>query len=245
MNMPRFYVPQEEIKEVIPLKARDLRYLIRVLRLEEGDEVEIFDGYGGRYLSRLFQEEGKWFLKIYERLQPEPPPSLKLILGQSLLKGEKMSFVIQKATELGVWEVIPILSLRSVPLLEEEESIVLKQKRWQRIAEEASRQSNRATVPQIRNPLRLEEFLPQARGLKIAFWENSRLPLREVLKEIKTIPQEVTLLIGPEGGFSEREAVKIEENGFHLCSLGPRILRAETAALSALTLIQHHFGDMG
>jgi len=243
--MPRFYVPHEEIRDIIPLKTRDLRYLVRVLRLEEGDEVEVFDGYGGRYLSRLFQEEGKWFLKIYERLQPEPDPSLKLILGQSLLKGDKMSFVIQKATELGVCEIMIILSLRSVPVLEEEESINLKQKRWQRIAEEASRQSNRATVPSIRGPLRLEEFLSQSRGLKIAFWEKAQLSLKRVLSEIKTAPEKVTLLIGPEGGFSEREAVKIEENGFYLCSLGQRILRAETAALSAITLVQHHFGDIG
>jgi len=243
--MPRFYVPQEEIKDIIPLKTRDLRYLVRVLRLEEGDEVEIFDGYGGRYLSRLFQEEGRWYLKIYEKLEQDSPPSFKLILGQSLLKGDKMSFVIQKATELGVWDIIPILSLRSVPILEEEESILLKQKRWQRIAEEASRQSNRATVPSIRGPLRLEEFLSQSKGLKIAFWEKSRLPLRRVLDKIKTTPEEVTLLIGPEGGFSEREAVKIEENGFYLCSLGQRILRAETASLSAITLIQYHFGDIG
>jgi len=240
--MARLYVPREEIREVIPLKSRDLRYLIRVLRLGEGDELEVFDGEGGRYRARILQEDRGWFLQVLEELEPEPLPKLRIVLGQGILKGEKMKWVIQKATELGVSEIVPLETSRSIPVYEEEE-LGLKLRRWQRIAEEAARQSNRSTVPLVQRPMSLQRFSDRCEGFRVAFWEGATIPLREVRTPGDV--QEVDVVIGPEGGFSEGEAAYLEGEGFVLLSLGPRILRAETAAIAVLALLQHLWGDLG
>lgn len=239
--MPRLFIPPEQIRARIGLKPRDVRYLVRVLRLEEGDEVVVFDGRGRRYRCRLIEEGGRWSLEVSEELPPEPEPPLKVILGQGLLKGEKMKWVIQKSTELGVWRIVPLITSRSIPIYEEED---LKVMRWRRIAEEASKQSNRASVPLIEGPVALEEFARQAPGLKVALWEGAATPFRDALCRGER-PEEVSLVIGPEGGLSEQEAVMLEQEGFSLLSLGPRVLRSETATLAALALLQHLFGDLG
>jgi len=241
--MPRLFIPPEEIRGRIGLKPRDVRYLVRVLRLEEGDEVVVFDGRGQRYRCRLLEEGGSWSLEVSEELPPEPEPPLRVVLGQGLLKGEKMKWVIQKSTELGVWRIVPLITTRSIPIYEEGE-VGLKVMRWRRIAEEASKQSNRASVPHIEGPVVLEEFARQAPGLKVALWEGAMTPLREVLSRGER-PEEMSVVIGPEGGLSESEAVMLEQEGFSLCSLGPRVLRSETATLAALALLQHLFGDLG
>lgn len=241
--MPRLFIPPEEIRGRIGLKPRDVRYLVRVLRLEEGDEVVVFDGRGQRYRCRLLEEGGRWSLEVSEELPPEPEPPLRVVLGQGLLKGEKMKWVIQKSTELGVWRIVPLITARSIPIYEEGE-VGLKVMRWRRIAEEASKQSNRASVPHIEGPVALEEFAQQAPGLKVALWEGATTPLREVLPRGEP-PKEISVVIGPEGGLSEPEAVMLEQEGFSLCSLGPRVLRSETATLAALALLQHLFGDLG
>jgi len=241
--MPRLFIPPEEIRGRIGLKPRDVRYLVRVLRLEEGDKVVVFDGRGQRYRCRLLEEGGRWSLEVSEELPPEPEPPLRVVLGQGLLKGEKMKWVIQKSTELGVWRIVPLITARSIPIYEEGE-VGLKVMRWRRIAEEASKQSNRASVPHIEGPVVLEEFARQAPGLKVALWEGAMTPLREVLSRGER-PEEMSVVIGPEGGLSESEAVMLEQEGFSLCSLGPRVLRSETATLAALALLQHLFGDLG
>ena len=241
--MARILVPPERMDEKIPLQSREIRYLVRVLRLEEGDEVVVFDGCGRQFRSRLFVEGGKWWLEIEEELPAETAPPVRIVLAQGLLKGEKMKWVIQKATELGVAEIVPLVTARSIPIYEEE-AAELKVSRWRRIAEEASRQCNRASVPSVRRPVALGEFAKEASGLKIALWEEAATPLREGLSGGQR-PEEISVVIGPEGGLSEPEAVMLEQEGFSLLSLGPRVLRSETAALSALALLQHIFGDLG
>lgn len=241
--MRRLYIPSEEIGPRIKLKPRDLRYLLRVLRLEPGDLVEVFDGKGNRYKTRIVEYEDGYFLEVLEELEPETAKTLKISLGQGILKGEKMKWVIQKATELGVDKIIPVKSSRSVPFFEGNEA-KKKAERWRKIAQEAARQSNRSTVPEVCEPMDLDEFLEQAGGTKLAFWEKAEKRLKEALEEMQPCG-EVTLLVGPEGGFSDREALLINREGFTLCQLGERILRAETAALVALTLTQYLYGDIG
>lgn len=240
--MARLYIEKERITKAIPLRNREVRYLVRVLRLQEGDELEVFNGLGGRYKARLIEEGRGWYLEILEELEAEEGSEMKIVLGQGLLKGEKMKWVIQKATELGVSEIVPVVTERSVPVYEEE-SLDLKLSRWQRIAEEASRQSNRAHVPFIGKPITLPEFVQTSKDFKIALWEKAVKPLGEVLPQ--GIIKGITVLIGPEGGLTEREAVVLEEGGFTLCTLGRHILRAETASLAVVSILQHLLGDLG
>lgn len=239
--MARLFIEAGRIGEVIRLQNREVRYLIKVLRLEEGDEVEVFDGQGKRYRARLLSEEGPWYLEVLEELEEEGELVLKVILGQGILKGEKMKWVIQKATELGASEIVPVMTQRSVPVLEEE-AVDLKVNRWRKIAEEASRQCNRSHVPLVRDPLHLRQFAEEAEGHKVALWEKATIPLGEALPPKADA---LTALIGPEGGLSEEEAVILEERGFVLCSLGRRILRSETAALAVLSILQYLLGDLG
>lgn len=243
--MPRLYVPKERIKgEQISLQSREARYMYKVLRLGPGDEVTVFDGEGGEYLAELSEEyQGGIYLSIKEELSPQQESPLRITVGQGLLKGEKMKLVIQKATELGVNRIVPIVTSRSIPILEGERES-LRVQRWRRIAEEAARQSGRTVVPQVETIRALEDFLVQGQGAALILWEEEPTPLREVLGKIDP-SSGLTLLIGPEGGFSEEEVLSAQNHGFLVAGLGQRVLRAETAALGLLSIVQYVFGDLG
>jgi 16S rRNA (uracil1498-N3)-methyltransferase len=243
--MPRVYIPSERITgEQIALQSREARYILAVLRLGPGDEVTVFDGAGNEYRTELTEDDEKGiYLAIQERLRPERESPLQITLGQALLKGERMKFVIQKATELGVNRIIPLVTSRTIPLVEGERES-LRRERWQRIAQEAAKQSGRAMVPEIEAVHELADFLSQAAGARIMLWEGEPTPLREVAKKIDA-DAGITLLIGPEGGFSEEEVTAAQARGFLVAGLGQRVLRAETATLSVLTIMQHLFGDLG
>jgi len=243
--MPRIYIPPERIGgEGISLRSREARYILAVLRLGPGDEVMVFDGEGREYRSALTEDyEGGVYLSIQEELNPERESPLRITLGQGLLKGEKMKFVIQKATELGVDRIIPIVSSRSIPLVEGERE-TLRIERWRRIAQEAAKQCGRTVVPEVAPIHELGDVLSQDEGTGVILWEEEPTPLREVIEEIDP-KGGITLLIGPEGGFSEGEVAKAQGSGFLVAGLGQRILRAETASLSVLSILQHRFGDLG
>jgi 16S rRNA (uracil1498-N3)-methyltransferase len=241
--MPRVYIPPERIGgEQVPLQSREARYILTVLRLGPGDEVTVFDGEGREYRTVLCEEyEGGVYLAIQEALSPERESPLRITLGQGLLKGERMKFVIQKATELGVDRIIPLVSARSVPVVEGERE-TLRIERWRRIAQEAAKQCGRTVVPEIGAIHELGDFIAQGEGMRVILWEGEPAPLREVIEEID--PQG-GILIGPEGGFSEEEVLKAQDQGFLVAGLGKRTLRAETATLSVLSILQHRFGDLG
>jgi 16S rRNA (uracil1498-N3)-methyltransferase len=243
--MPRIYIPPERIGgEEISLQSREARYILAVLRLGPGDEVTVFDGEGREYRTALFDDyEGGVYLSIQEELNPERESPVRITLGQGLLKGEKMKFVIQKATELGVDRIIPLVSSRSIPLVEGDRE-TLRIERWRRIAQEAAKQCGRTVVPEVAPVHELGDFLSQGEGTGVILWEGEPTPLREVIEEIDP-KGGITLLIGPEGGFSEGEVATAQASGFLVAGLGQRILRAETASLSVLSILQHRFGDLG
>jgi 16S rRNA (uracil1498-N3)-methyltransferase len=243
--MPRIYIPPERIGgEGIALQSREARYILVVLRLAPGDEVTVFDGEGREYRTALFDDyEGGVYLSIQEELNPERESPVRITLGQGLLKGEKMKFVIQKATELGVDRIIPLVSSRSIPLVEGERE-TLRIERWRRISQEAAKQCGRTVVPEVAPIQELGDFFSQGEGTRIILWEGEPTPLREVIEKIDP-KGGITLLIGPEGGFSEREVSMAQTSGFLVAGLGQRILRAETASLSVLSILQHRFGDLG
>ena len=163
--MPRVFIPAERIKdEGILLRPKEARYISKVLRLDPGDEVTVFDGEGREYLTELCEDYLRGaHLAVKETLNPQRESPLKLTIGQGLLKGDKMKFVIQKATELGAHVIVPLVTSRSVLLLEGERES-LRVQRWRKIAQEAAKQCGRTVVPQVETVRELEEFFLQREG---------------------------------------------------------------------------------
>jgi len=248
--MHRFFVPLQDLdKEKGKVLLRDNRaaHIEKVLRLREGDEIIVSDGQGSSYLSvitRLGKNGVEADLK--ETLAGSREPELKVILAQSLVKGEKMDLVVQKATELGVKEIIPLVTHRTVVNLTPQKASRRIQ-RWSTIAREAAQQSHRDEIPFIGELAHLEDILNEKRekALCLFLWEQEkRGSLKEILKNSKPF-EELVIFVGPEGGFTPEEAELARCHGSFSATLGPRILRAETAALSALTMVLYELDDLG
>jgi 16S rRNA (uracil1498-N3)-methyltransferase len=241
--MPRFFVPGDRLSAPrVHLEEAEARYLGRVLRLVVGDEVVAFDGTGHECdgVVRELSARGGVVEVLTRRHAPERVgPELTLVMG--LPKGDKLELVVQKATELGVGRIVPVATARSIP-----QPAAARVARWKRIAQEAARQSGRADVPDVVAPAPLAQVLTAApdTALRLLFWEQSRaVRLRDVLPARP--PAQVWVAVGPEGGFTPDEASRAQVAGFAAVGLGPRTLRAETAALVALALVGYTLGDIG
>lgn len=247
MSLRRFRIDKNSISgETALMRDPDeIRHIRKVLRIRPGDEVILFDGEGEERLATLVSATPT---EIFFRLSSNPAPSpsespLRIILGLGLLKAAKFDWVLQKATELGVFEIRPFYSQRVVAHLRAE-ILPSRQARWQRISAEAAKQSRRAQIPRVYPPISFAEILSLDAGkaLKILLWEG------EKAKTLAGLFQEdwktVFMLIGPEGGFAAQEAELAQTAGFHPIRLGPRILRAETAALAMVALVQFLAGDL-
>jgi len=247
MKLRRFKIDKECLRglEATITDEREIRHIAKVLRLKAGDEVILFDGEGKEYhasLTRLSPRE------ISLRLLREPSSvaaesPLEIILGVGLLKSSKFDWLIQKTTELGVAEVVPFYSLHVVPRWEESRTRS-KQSRWEKIASEAAKQCGRARIPKIYSPRSFEEMLAmESEGAtKILLWEKG--PVRSFKNVLPSPASPILVLIGPEGGFSDEEALRAREAGFQPIRLGPRILRAETAGIVIVSLLQFVLGDL-
>lgn len=239
----RIILPKEEITgKKITISGEKAKYLIAVLRCSAGDELQILDGEGNIYKSRISDTDNKKVIvDVIEKSCCNSESPLNLILIQSILKGEKMDFVIQKATELGVNEIIPVVAERS------QVRQTRKVSRWKKIAEEASKQSGRAFVPVIHELKNITDIFNSNKLNGIIFYEGGGISLSEAIRLIKSgsniLSQPFYICIGPEGGFTEQEVKSAINNGFITVFLGKRVLRAETAALSAVTLVQFLMGD--
>ena len=245
--MPRFYVPQPQIKnEMLRIEGDEVRHIRRVLRLKAGDEIIVFDGSGKEYEGTIVEERpSSVVIRIQNIFSSKKESHLEITLAQSLLKGEKMDYLIQKATELGVKKIIPFFSSRSVPLLEKSGRLK-RHHRWERIAIEASKQCGRGVVPKIEPLQGYSEMLQSVSPdpLRLILWEREGTNLKEVLG--KSIgKKEIFFIIGPEGGFSQEEIEEANKAGFLRVTLGRRILRAETASLCLLSILQYDWGDIG
>jgi 16S rRNA (uracil1498-N3)-methyltransferase len=207
------------------------------LRGEGGGE------FRGRVLSITPHEA--WVF-VFKSLVPPTEPPVRIILLQALPDKERMELIIQKATELGVYSIIPFKSKRSIPL-EERERKQPKAHRWQSIAIKAAKQSRRGRVPLLEPYCDFSEALGYAEGsgLKVILWERgTKNPLRDVLRSRGNYG-EVTLMVGPEGGFNPEEVRAAQEKGFIPITLGRRILRTETAAILLVGILQYELGDLG
>jgi 16S rRNA (uracil1498-N3)-methyltransferase len=245
--MARFYVPQPRIeKGMLRVEGEEVRHIRKVLRLRAGDEITVFDGLGKEFEGTIVEEgRSSVVITIANTYSSKRDSPLEVTLAQSLLKGEKMDYLIQKATELGVQEIVPFLSSRSVPLLEKSKR-VNRHHRWERIAVEASKQCGRGVVPKIESlhdyPEMLQKVSPNS--LRLIFWEREGAKLKEILERSKE-RKKVFFIIGPEGGFNEGEVEEARGAGFIPVTLGRRILRAETASLCFLSILQYERGDIG
>jgi 16S rRNA (uracil1498-N3)-methyltransferase len=232
----RVFLPPERIASGrADLTPEAIHYLRDVLRLAPGAELELFDGAGGSWPARV--ETGFAGLTLGDRRAARP--ALPLWLLPALAKGEKMDLVVQKATELGATHLAPFAAERSVVRLEPERAAA-RATRWRRIAAEAARQCGRADVPEVRAPDRLPEALaavPADHARFVFHPGGDRLP-----PDLR--PAGVAAIVGPEGGLTDAEVEACEAAGARRVALGPRVLRAETAAVVATALLQACYGDM-
>jgi 16S rRNA (uracil1498-N3)-methyltransferase len=237
----RLYVPKAVAGAgLFPLSSEQERHLA-VLRLLPGAAVEAFDGEGRRFRAELAANG----LQVLEELPQEPPRRVDVVLAQALTKGEKMELVVQKATELGASRVVPLITERAVVRLEGERGAV-RAERWRKVAQEAARQCGRADVPRIDEPSSWDELFallreePRRSGILLD-------PLAKELRLGAAVRGAARLLIavGPEGGLSAAECDRGEREGLVRASLGPLVLRTETAGLAALCVALHVHGELG
>ena len=232
--MKRLFVAPEQVGESVALSAGQRHYLRDVLRLADGEALEIFDGRGAAWRAELRGDS----LLLREKLD-HPASGLDVVLVQALARGEKMDLVVQKATELGATRVMPLATERAVVRLEQGSP---KVDRWRRVAQEAARQCGRADVPRIDEPCGWDDvfaLLPDRRGLLLV----PEAPAR--LGEAARGSSRLLLAVGPEGGFSPEEQARAAAAGMVSAGLGPLVLRTETAGLAALSVVLHVHGELG
>lgn len=243
MRLTRVYVDQPlEPDSRTTLRGTAANHIERVLRLGPGDALTVFDGRGGEYEARIdaVRKEGV-SLAIGRHHPVERESPLAVTLAQGVSRGERMDLVVQKATELGVRRIAPILAERSVVRLDARQADS-KRRHWRAIAIAACEQCGRNTVPEIAAPATLTAFLP---SLEPGSTRLILSPAGELkVRDLKTASAALIVLIGPEGGLSEAEHRAALDAGFRALGLGPRVLRTETAALAALAALQQHLGDL-
>ena len=240
MRIPRLYLPDESADHAdVPLGAAAFNYLTRVLRLRQGAELIVFDGHGRQcsaQLTRLEKKAGAITLHQWQTHCVESP--LSIHLGIAVSRGERMDWVIQKATELGVTTITPLVSERTEVKLQGDRADK-KIQHWQQIAISACEQCGRNQLPLIHPTNHLQDWCTQVEAQqKWVLHHRTKNRLGAA-----TSVDSAALLIGPEGGLSEPEITLAETQGFAALQLGPRVLRTETAPIAAITLLQYVWGD--
>lgn len=237
--MHRFFVSKSFITESsVNLSGDDVKHITRVLRLTVGDNIMICDGEGTDYLCSI-SECGKDFViaDIIEKTECKTESKVKITLYQGLPKGDKMDYIVQKCVELGVCKIVPVVMKRTVVKVKDGSA---KNARWQRIAEEAAKQSERGIIPAVGDTISYSEMLDSLGedSLTILAYENEKTTsLKNVLSSCKT--DKINIIIGPEGGFEEQEVTLAQDRGSKVVTLGNRILRCETAPVAAVSAVMY------
>jgi 16S rRNA (uracil1498-N3)-methyltransferase len=242
MRISRIYHSQPlNVGELTSLEDEAATHVGRVLRMQATEKLVLFNGLGGQYQATIEAASKKNVtvqITAFDNHCAESP--LKIHLGQGISRGDKMEFTIQKAVELGVSEITPLFTERcGVKITGERLNKKLQQ--WQKIAISACEQCGRNTIPIIHNPLPLSQWLQQiSKELKI----NLHPRATDTIKTLAWPTNGIRLIIGPEGGLSDNEITQTVDNGFGEVTLGPRILRTETAGLTVISALQLQFGDL-
>jgi 16S rRNA (uracil1498-N3)-methyltransferase len=253
MTRRRFYAPPGAFSsrlDSVTLASDEARHLREVLRLKVGDEVYVFDGKGKEFHCRIEESRRDTAqLKVIAEIAPARPESpLALTLAVALLKGEKFDLVVQKATELGVVRVVPVVTKLADIRLRDESDAAKRVARWGRIALEAAKQSGRAVVPEIAAPVSFATLIHEAGSeagtSQLMFSERDGQSLKDAMPLLMTKPGGMTALVGSEGGWVDEELETARQAGWTIVTLGGRTLRAETAAIAVAVLLQHLAGDL-
>lgn len=244
MRIPRIFsqAPLADIEE-LELNEAASRHLVKVLRMDAGRELVLFDGNGGEYSAQILEPGKRARVRLGEHSLDDRESPLHLTLAIGISRGERFDWVVQKATELGVSEILPLFSERcevKLPAERREKKLA----HWRQIAISACEQCARNRVPRIAPPVQIADYLVRAAAeLKLVLHHRTQTDLRSLARERGT-PASVALLVGPEGGLSPAEIDAAEQSGFVPLRLGPRVLRTETAPVAAISVLQSHWGDL-
>lgn len=246
MSTYRFYLPPERWTEEMPeLDGSDSHHCADVLSLEVGQTVVIFDGLG-KVAEAVLTGVHRKHCRL--RIGPAHVTSAlrcEITLAQAIPKGKNMNLILQKGVELGVSRIVPLITSRTVVRMDEASDAGRKRERWQQIVLESCKQCGRNSIPMVNAPLSVEQFLrelPSPEILLLASLQPDARPIKEVLARVATPderPSSVTVMVGPEGDFTPDEITLIKGAGAAAVTLGPTILRAETAALYCLSVLGH------
>ncbi len=241
--MPKFFVPELHGEQVI-LDGENARHISRSLRMKVGDILLLSDGSGIDYGCAITGIDAETVtLEVCYRQPSESEPTIRVTLYQGVPKGDKMEDIIQKCVELGVTEIVPVLTARSVSR-PDGKSAAKKQVRYQKIALEAAQQSGRGIIPGVQPMRMFQEAVAQCEAeVKILFYEGGGLPITEIV-HANTAAKSYAVFIGPEGGFAPEEAEAVQAVGGVNATLGKRILRTQTAPVAALSALMLLTGNL-
>jgi 16S rRNA (uracil1498-N3)-methyltransferase len=242
MRRNRIYCPESlTTGAIVPLPPLSANHVARVLRLRAGASLQVFDGQGNEFHAEINDTQNSVTVKVLERLNGALESPISITLVQGISRSERMDWALQKATELGVNCIAPVLTARSVVRLDDKQSSK-KLDHWNNIIIGACEQSGRSRLPKVLAPVTFREYMSNStkQGLRLVLSPTAP----GSLTRINSMPSKVELLIGPEGGLDDEEIERAQAAGFVPVTLGPRILRTETAAITALSVLQALWGDL-
>ncbi len=246
--MHKFFVQRRKFfEDTAVIEGDDVKHIYKVLRLEDGEKVSINDCQGREYLGKIEDvNKTKVTVKLLEELPVNNESPVNIYLYQGLPKSSKMDLIVQKATELGVKEITPVVTERVV--VKSELGEFKKVDRWNRIALEACKQCKRTLIPSINTPIEFEELISKLESMDliaVPYENETGFGIKNLINEVKHEVKNIAIIIGPEGGFEEEEIERLKASGAYIVTLGPRILRTETAGFVCASLLMYELGDMG
>lgn len=252
--MSRFFIEKDNIyQDEIIITGEDYNHIKNVLRYRVGDTLTLCDGEGSDFnVSISAFDTNRVITTVLDRQKNKTEPFIDITLFQGIAKGEKMDFIIQKSVELGIRNIVPVITERTVVKLRKKTDAEKKQERWQKIALEAAKQCNRGVIPRVYMPQNLNEAFEIVNKFSfslIPYEKERNSTLRAVLSDFKSKilkenKTEIAIFIGPEGGFSSKEIEDGIRAGVAPVTLGPRILRTETASLAVISIVMYELGAM-
>jgi 16S rRNA (uracil1498-N3)-methyltransferase len=242
--MPRFFIESSQTLpqagDCMSIDGENGRHISKSLRMKPGEKITVCDGRGNDCDCTISDISGELVTtQVNKVCKSQSEPSVFVTLYQCLPKSDKMELIIQKLTELGISRIVPVNSEFCIAKISGKEDKKLA--RWQKIALEAAKQSGRGIVPKIESPINFSQAVKNAPGEKIMLYEGGGEPLRNLVHDTD---KEISFFVGPEGGFSVNELELAKVNHVKIATLGPRILRTETAPIAAVTVIMSETGNL-
>ncbi|KGM97912.1 16S rRNA methyltransferase [Clostridium novyi A str. 4552] len=248
--MHKFFVSENNIlSDMAIIEGEDVKHIYKVLRLKEGDKVNINNCNGKEFLGTIdYIDKSKVEVKLLEELEINNEPPIEVYLYQGLPKASKMDLIVQKCTELGIREITPVVTSRVVSSINDIKRESKKLDRWNRIAFEACKQNKRTLIPKVNDIINMDELKEQLKEMDLIVvpYENAEnYGIKQMIKNVKGEVKKVGIIIGPEGGFEQEEIEALKNIEAQIVTLGPRILRTETAGFTCLALLMYELGDLG